>query len=236
MSRHPQAPNRSGIVAEPGTSTPAHAQSTRVNLRIQSKEQARERLLQAGRALLLEHGYAALSARQVSARAGVAQSSFYDHFSDKEELVRTLTESILGPLRTQLREARLDPESTSWEASLERMLLRVYAFCASEKPLVAMVFQELDQKESPLSTLSREIFAHLHQDLLEDICMLQTRGVLPAEVPQEALVSVILGSTLYTLRRMLWEEESNGLEVFAGISRLNQAMVRGMMSAVPLTA
>lgn len=74
----------------------------------------RAALIEAARALFIEHGYAAVPADDIVAAAGVTRGALYHHFEDKrdlfravfEELERTLTEEIASAI-----EAAGDPAS-----------------------------------------------------------------------------------------------------------------------------
>jgi AcrR family transcriptional regulator len=57
-------------------------------------EETRRALLQAGRDLLLEVGYARLSVAQITRRAGRAHGTFYLHFENRRELVAVLLDEL----------------------------------------------------------------------------------------------------------------------------------------------
>lgn len=69
-----------------------------------SKEQTRQRLIQAAHKLLLEKGLAGLSMNQITRKAGIAQPSFYNHYSNLNELIidvrKRMAERYLTPLQT----------------------------------------------------------------------------------------------------------------------------------------
>lgn len=199
--------------------------------RAESKELNRRKLLSAARELMIECGYGALSARQVSARAGVAQSSFYAHFKDKEDLIKTLSDEIFSQLRRQLRDIRLSPGQASWDEILGLMMGRLYAFFLEERDLIALLFQELDQPESPLNEIGQEIFETLHCDLVEDLERFRMTGRLPRNLPVEATVTLVIGTCTYILRRILQGRVRDPLALFAEFGALNQAMLRGLASA-----
>ena len=67
--------------------------------REEAKFLTRRRLLDAAATLLGETGYAGLSASAVTRAAGVAQPTFYVHFRDKNDLVRTLADEKIGVIR-----------------------------------------------------------------------------------------------------------------------------------------
>lgn len=195
--------------------------------RAESKEQNRRKLLTSAKELMIECGYGALSARQVSARAGVAQSSFYAHFRDKEDLIRTLSDEIFSQLRRQLREVRLAPGSASWDEILGQMMVRLYAFFLDERDLIALLFQELDQPDSPLNDIGQEIFEALHRDLSEDLERFKGSGRLPTALPVDAVVTMVIGTCTYILRRILQGRVRDPMTLFAEFSALNQAMMHG---------
>ncbi len=68
-----------------------------------SKEQTRQRLIQAAHKLILEKGLAGLTMNQISRKAGIAQPSFYNHYSALSELIvdvrKLMAERYLSPLQ-----------------------------------------------------------------------------------------------------------------------------------------
>ncbi|MGW0804828.1 TetR family transcriptional regulator [Nonomuraea sp. NPDC002799] len=74
--------------------------------RSQAKDLTRRRLIRAALAILDEEGEAGLSTVKVAKAAGIAQSSFYVHFKDMQELLRVLAEEGGERLRGSMREAR----------------------------------------------------------------------------------------------------------------------------------
>jgi AcrR family transcriptional regulator len=74
--------------------------------RSEAKELTRRRLLRAALHILDEEGEAGLTTVKVSRAAGIAQSSFYVHFRDKQHLLRTLWSEGGDRLLRATREAR----------------------------------------------------------------------------------------------------------------------------------
>src|SRR5581483_3887156 len=58
--------------------------------RREAKDRTRRRLLQAARRQILAGGETRLSASSVARRAGVAGATFYEHFANRDELLRAL--------------------------------------------------------------------------------------------------------------------------------------------------
>ncbi len=82
------------------TSTQSNTASTPRQV---SKEQTRQRLIQAAHKLILEKGLAGLTMNQISRKAGIAQPSFYNHYSNLTELIidvrKLMAERYLRPLQ-----------------------------------------------------------------------------------------------------------------------------------------
>lgn len=65
-------------------------------------EETRRALLDAGRALFAEHGYAGVGTEEVVRRARVTRGALYHHFADKRALFRAVFEDLEGELVEQL--------------------------------------------------------------------------------------------------------------------------------------
>jgi AcrR family transcriptional regulator len=64
----------------------------------------RQALVGAGRALFAEHGYAAVTAEQVVAAAGLTRGALRHHFGDKRELFRAVFEQLEGEITARVAE------------------------------------------------------------------------------------------------------------------------------------
>jgi AcrR family transcriptional regulator len=83
-------------------------------------------LLDAGRDLMTEAGYAAVTVDDVTARAGVAKGAFYHHFRSKQALLDAVVDRLQGEIADELRaDRRPDPlSSDDLAAALEGYLRR----------------------------------------------------------------------------------------------------------------
>jgi AcrR family transcriptional regulator len=94
-------------------------------------ENAREILLEHGRAMLLQSGYGGLKVRDVTRQCGMASGTFYSYFQNKDELVFQLMDQ-------------------GWSSLFEK----IRAAMGSELPLhdkLAVTFREIDTRERILS-------------------------------------------------------------------------------------
>ncbi|SEG61484.1 DNA-binding transcriptional regulator, AcrR family [Nonomuraea solani] len=99
--------------------------------RSEAKDLTRRKLIRAALAILDEEGEAGLTTVRVAKAAGIAQSSFYVHFKDRQELLRVLAEEggarLLGSMRQARRKAREAPDDL--ERHRETFRIPLEAIC-----------------------------------------------------------------------------------------------------------
>ncbi|MFD0467026.1 TetR family transcriptional regulator [Nonomuraea thailandensis] len=93
--------------------------------RSEAKDLTRRRLIRAALSILDEEGEAGLSTVKVAKAAGIAQSSFYVHFKDMQELLRVLAEEGGERLRGSMREARRRAREHPGDLDLHRETFRI---------------------------------------------------------------------------------------------------------------
>lgn len=82
----------------------AHA-ATQGRFRDQQKAQTRAKVLEAARAMIVEHGFEAATIRDIARRAGVATGSVFTTFADKTELLLEVIFSRYDALLSEIRAA-----------------------------------------------------------------------------------------------------------------------------------
>ena len=149
--------------------------------RDESKAITRKRLLDGAARLLGKEGYGALSTSAVARAAGVAQPTFYVHFRDMDDLVRSLGTERIGALRARLRAAREDVLAGRGVDAV-RETFRVSVQTWIENPgLFRLYAQEMQHPTSPMGKMARELRAEVHADLVQDLVRLG----LPASTKTE---------------------------------------------------
>lgn len=141
----------------------------RVLSRGEAKSITRRRLLDAAAKLLGKTGYGALSASAVAREADVAQPTFYVHFRDKDDLLRTLGEEQIGALREKLRAARARYFAGHGIAAVRESFRIPLEIWLQHPALLRLYAQEISQPNSPLGELSRQLRADICRDLAEDL-------------------------------------------------------------------
>lgn len=63
-------------------------------------------IVSAGRELMAEHGYSAVTVDALAARAGVAKGAFYHHFPAKKALLDAVVDQLQGEIADELRARR----------------------------------------------------------------------------------------------------------------------------------
>jgi TetR/AcrR family transcriptional regulator, fatty acid biosynthesis regulator len=155
----------------------------------ESKTITRTRLLAAGAKILAESGYGGLSVSAVARAAGVAQPTFYVHFRDKDELLRTLGTEQIGALRVKLREARLRVlEGQGVEAVRETFRVAVDTWIQHPALLQAFL-REQYESSSPFGTMALELRADLVADMVEDFARLGLATEAPGGRERLAMIA-----------------------------------------------
>ena len=141
--------------------------------REEAKELTRRRLLRAALALLDEKGEVGLSASAISRAAGIAQSSFYVHFRDKDDLLTALGDEAVLYMRRLLREARRRSREEPTDQEQLRATFRLPLESIARHPaLFRLGLRARHNRASPLGEATREFHAGYRRDLAEDLVML----------------------------------------------------------------
>jgi AcrR family transcriptional regulator len=149
--------------------------------RSEAKSITRRRLLDAAGRLLTEHGYSGLSASAVARAGGIAQPTFYVHFRDKDDLVRTLGEEVIGTLRVRLREARARIKEGEGETAVRDAFRIPLDVWIAHPGLLRLNAQERHQPGSPLAAILRGFGEEILRDLVDDLAGLGLAAATPLE-------------------------------------------------------
>ena len=84
------------------------ASTTTIDHNSERAEATRERIVQAARELVIEHGYDAVSTGQVLQLAGVSRGGLYHHFNGKQELMAAVLEAVESDFAERLAVAVAD--------------------------------------------------------------------------------------------------------------------------------
>ncbi|GAA2205897.1 hypothetical protein GCM10009850_013550 [Nonomuraea monospora] len=119
--------------------------------RSEAKDLTRRKLIRAALEILDEEGEAGLSTVKVAKAAGIAQSSFYVHFKDMQELLRELAEEGGQRLRDSMREARRRAREHPGDLDLHRETFRIPLESICRHPELLRI--QLRARHDPSSSL-----------------------------------------------------------------------------------
>ncbi|WP_369939217.1 TetR/AcrR family transcriptional regulator [Xanthomonas medicagonis] len=152
---------------------------------------ARPRLLQAARALLLEHGLD-VSLEQIALHAGLTRQSLYNHFSSKADLLMQVFEALSEELQAQLENIG-DSASQNLPRTLRQIALTVQAhlYAPSSLRLHRLLVQASAQMPELLQSLHQRRAGRLRQRLSDLLHRLDARGDVRVAAPQVAATAFI---------------------------------------------
>lgn len=153
--------------------------------RAKRREEVREQILAATRALVMEGGISALSVRGVAARAGCSPAAVYLYFRDKEELVGEVVREGFSMLDDRFK-ARLRalPEDATPDGGIAALREAYVRFALENTAVYRLMF------EVPgVPTLTRPPSAPGNQALVEKPAWMRARSLVRAAIPGNAVVT-----------------------------------------------
>jgi AcrR family transcriptional regulator len=136
--------------------------------RREAKAVTRQRLLDAALAILDQDGESGLTTVAVTRLAGIAQSTFYVHFTDTSDLLHALVDDLASERRRLTRDARRAARSTNDEPA-RRDTYRVPLNYLVAHPRLTRLLLSSRGDSSPVGEWSREIHRQSRAALIEDL-------------------------------------------------------------------
>lgn len=181
-------------------------------------ERTRELLQKALIELISERGYDAITIQDIVDRANVGRTTFYLHYSSKDELFMSCHEAIvskfhIGPLHPLSREELLSPEPPPGMTSAYRHL-------EETRPLLYSIFQGKDSLlilRRIRDWNAREIEANLRAAFAEE----------DSSIPFDVLANYLAGAQIALVQWWLEKRQPNTLQNLAQmLHRLQRAIIR----------
>lgn len=151
----------------------------------------KQRLLDAGLPLLLEHGYSDLGVQAVLDVTGVPKGSFYHHFRDKEDFALAVVEQYMRGVHEGLEACLGDPARpplarvrSFFEATIEQYRTEGYMGC-----LLGGLGQELAGISDVFRHKIEQCFTAIAERLTSCLAEAKSRGDIPAESKPEQLAN-----------------------------------------------
>lgn len=173
-------------------------------------------------ALIKEKGFEALSVQEIADRANVGRTTFYAHFSDKEELLLHGFDDLRAVLRQRQREARARPGGQSE---------RLFGF---SRELFEHVNDHRDVFQAMVGKRSGAAVQHRIQSLVIELVREDVKLALPPSrvraTQREPLVRFIAGALFGLLA--WWLDEQPNLSAEA-IDRSFRQLALPVVAAAP---
>lgn len=117
----------------------------------------RQALLAAAEELFGEHGYSAVSVDEIVARAGVAKGTFYNHFSDKDDIAEQTALAIRHDVRDRIETLKsLSPDPAVHLAIAIMMFLQLAVTRPRRAQVLAALMGETTNANAEMNTRLRE--------------------------------------------------------------------------------
>jgi AcrR family transcriptional regulator len=136
--------------------------------RREAKAVTRQRLLDAALEILDLEGESGLTTVAVTRRAGIAQSTFYVHFTDTSDLLHALVDDLTAERRRLTRDARRVARATHDEPA-RRNTYRVPLNYLVAHPRLTRLLLSSRGDSSPVGAWSRQIQEQSRAALIEDL-------------------------------------------------------------------
>jgi TetR/AcrR family transcriptional regulator, fatty acid biosynthesis regulator len=138
--------------------------------RREAKQLTRKRLLGAARRLILSGGEGRVAASVVAQHAGVGGATFYEHFRNRDDLLRALADDLFDELRDKLARARLEAlAAPDDEEKLRQEFRTPLEVLAANPDLFRLALRVRHHSGSPLGDSSRRLTGNTRKDLVREL-------------------------------------------------------------------
>jgi len=148
----------------------ARSKIARPVTRREAKALTRRRLLAAARVLILAGGETRVAASAVAREAGVAGATFYEHFRNRDELMKALAKDLFEELRRELNkrreEALLSPND---EDRLRQEFRTPIEILAANPDVFRLALRVRHHPGSPLGDSSRRVTGTMRGDIVDEL-------------------------------------------------------------------
>jgi TetR/AcrR family transcriptional regulator, fatty acid biosynthesis regulator len=138
--------------------------------RREAKLRTRQRLLDAARKLILAGGETRITASTVARRARVGGATFYEHFANRDALLRALSEQLFDELRGELAMQRREAlESPNDEDMLRQEFRTPLEMIAANPDVFRLALRVRHHPGSPLGDSSRRLTGNTRADIVAEL-------------------------------------------------------------------
>ena len=186
--------------------------------RKESNELTRRRLVNGTIQLLREKGVAGATTGRIAKAAGIKQSSFYAHFSDRDEVLEVAAAEIGGMVLEKMKRqhAKLDPKDV--KGSVRRTFRAMGAAFFSEPELTRIFLRYRSDDTSPLGRSFRRLLDRARLELKESFHLY---GLDATPEVAQSYAEIIIASTTGMLEAVLdgrVRDADTALDLLGGVT------------------
>jgi AcrR family transcriptional regulator len=141
------------------------------------KKRTRQRLLDAARRLIARCGYESTGILDITEEADVSKATFYLHFTDKEDLTRTLIMEGFEELRARVDETVIDVHRPG---RMVESLREVYRYAAEKRDLFQIMLGS--QASAELNFLAFNYWTEVVQGIMDRTGLAAERLPFPPQI------------------------------------------------------
>ncbi len=169
--------------------------------RRESKEITRKRLVDGAIEILRRDGVVATTTGRIAEAAGIAQSSFYGHFADRDECLAAAADKIGGYVLHKAREAKEHITPGDLRNSIHNVYASVLDAFLSAPELTRIFLRHRDDDSSALGRAFRTLIDRARTDLKADFQRYELSSRPGSEV--DVYADLLIGATLGAVEGLL---------------------------------
>jgi AcrR family transcriptional regulator len=224
------ATNRAGMISE--GSRELEAAAAEPSLRERNKAERRRRVLEAARAVFLEHGYENATTREIATRAGVAVGTVFVYARDKRDLLMTVVNDDLEAV-TKASFANLDSDQPFLEQLIALFEPRYHYWVRDPELSTFALHESASARVRDVPSETERFYRRRHQMLdkiAELVAVEQRAGRLGTPEDPQTIAFFLMGT--YLAHARFWLSGSDP-QVPDGIARLRRQLQLAMNGLKP---
>jgi AcrR family transcriptional regulator len=178
--------------------------------------ETRDKLLRIAREVFEEDGFDGASVSRIVEEANVSRGTFYLYFESKEDIFRTLAETLL----TQVVELQRPGDELPPRETIRRAIAAFIVYYREHARLMAVLEQVATHDES-FRSLRRNMRRGVAEAAVRFISSLQRKGVVPATVDPRYAATALTGMVdRFAYVWLILEEEFEEADVVENLTNL----------------
>jgi AcrR family transcriptional regulator len=189
--------------------------------------ETRDKLLRVAREVFEEDGFDGASVSRIVDEANVSRGTFYLYFESKEDIFRTLAETLL----TQVVDLQRPTEEAPSPLETIRHSIGGFVVYYREHARLMAVLEQVATHDESFRTLRRDMRRGVAERAVRFIAAMQRRGVVPATVDPRYAATALTGMVdRFAYVWLILEEEFEEAEVVDNLTTLWFQAIGGVLS------